>query len=256
MAQIFDEKLSKLSIEETQAEQARAMIAIPKKLNYPFGFWIPTNQYADDKFDILPLNGLLSTFTILAKSKECGNCGKMILPKPSKNMVLPESCPYCKYDSRKIQRVEKREEIKRSSTFQKLDSLLTEAMKNYMNHANFERKSDYSENWHHEENHETYMKYGIVKEALEIKTLIASLIKYDGFSIRYFTKGDKTYIDLFNEIMENDSILKLEPYYTLLSMATSIIKAPQLKISPQIRGSRMTPANVTNMPGIGQPQRK
>ena len=247
--QVLEEKLPKLSIEETQEEQARSLTIIPKKkmFNYPFGFWVPSDHHVDDKFSILTTNGLLVSFAMLAKSKECENCGKQILPIPHKNMVLPESCPYCKFNPRKSKPVERQQEIKKSSTFVKLDSLLTEAGKNYNLHANFERKSDYSENWHHEENHEMYLKYGIVKDASEIKTCIDSLLSFDGFTIRNFTKNGKTYKQMFDEIVNNESILKLEPFYSLLSMATSIIKAPQMIIKPLIRGSRMSPANVTNM---------
>ena len=246
--QVFEEKLPKLSIEETQEEQGRALLIVPKEKqnNYPFGFWVPTKHYEEKQGEILPSNGLLVSFAMLAKSRECVNCGKMILPIPTKNMLLPESCKFCGFNAKKSIKTEKKDDFKRSSTLTKLDSLLTEAFKNYYAHADFERKPDYSENWHHEENHETYMKYGIVKEALEIKTLISSLITYDGFSIRYFTKDGKTYKTMFDEIVENDSILKLEPYYNLLTMATSVIKAPQVMVKPSIRYPRTSPKNVIN----------
>ena len=53
--------------------------------------------------------------------------------------------------------------------------------------------------------------------------------------------------------MENDGILKMEPFYRLLIMPSSILKEKSFKINPMLRYPRMSPANVIN---VDQMQRK
>ena len=175
----------------------------------------------------------------IAKSRECLGCGKLILPKPKKNMEVPSICPNCNHDSRKtIARQEKRDDLKRSSTIQRLESLLNEAFKKYYEHADFREKDDYTENYIHRRNHEIYLSETIIQDAAEIVSCIDSMINFDKFPSSYFTNGRKTHNDLFEEVIDNETILKLKPYYTLLVTASSVVKARQNQIEAHLRYPR------------------
>lgn len=252
--QVFEEKLPKLSIEETFEEQRQAMISIPKKYELQMKRWIPmkSSDYPDNKpsdFPIVPVNSLLGSFVILGKSKECTNCGKIILPKPSKNFTIPEICPYCNFNTKKQRGkfTERIAEPKRSSTIIMLNNLLTAVSYKYRQHSDFHEKQDYTENFYHRQNHEIYLNDSIIQDAAEIVSCIESLIMYDKMPRNYFIRNGKSYIDLFNEIIQNESILKLKPMYDLITMVSPLIKATMGEIKPEIRYPRASPASVTNI---------
>ena len=236
----------KLSIEETFEESKMAMISIPKQTEPKFDTWIPTNQYVDYDYPILPRISVLSVLSFYAKAKICQNCKNLILPKPSKKFRLPEKCPYCKFEKRQM--MPRIEPIKRSSTLLRLKKQLEEAFDNFDTYGNFHEKDDYTSNYNHKINNEIYMSSTIIKDAAEIKSCIDSLINHDNFSIKHFISGERTYIDLFNEVIHNNGIEKFEPFFTLLIMTSSIIAPLAGEIQPMIRGPRSSPAAVTNAP--------
>lgn len=228
-------------------------IEIPKKIVYSARRSIPmrSSDYPDNDPSVLPIvpvNSLLGSLQILSKSRECESCGRTVFPKPSKNFHVPEICPYCKYDSKKrTLPVERKNDLKRSSTLQRLDAFLQEAFKKYYEHSDFREKENYTENWIHLRNHEIYMTDTIIQDASEIVSYIESLIAFDSFPIRYFMRNGESYDRMFQKIIDNEGVLKLKPYFDLLTMASSVVKAKQMTIIPMIRGSRMGPANITNV---------
>lgn len=236
----------KLSIEETFEESKRAMVSIPRQIEPKFDTWIPTNQHVNYDYPILPRISVLSVLSFYAKARQCEKCNNLILPKPSNNFKLPLTCPYCKDQTSKP--IIQTEQIKRSSTLQRLKKQLEDSFANFDEYGNFHEKDDYTSNYNHKINHEIYINSTIIKNAAEIKSCIDSLINFDNFPKRYFISGKRTYLDLFDEILNNEGIEKFEPFFTLLTMTSSIVAPTVGEIQPKVRGPRSSPAAVTNQP--------
>ena len=252
MAQIFDEYNPPISESDTFSAQSQARIKLPKKSEFNYKFlWVPMNPQDLPKETYpypIQSNNLLYCFRMLGMARPCNNCGVTVFPKLSDNMKVSPLCKNCKLIP-KTQRPEPQKslELKRSSTVDRLRELLDSIFIKYHLNAEFQENSDYTKRWQHSVNQEIYMKFTIIKDAMEVASCIDSLITFDHWPARYFVWNGKTYQQLLQSVVENDGILKLEPFYRLLMMPSSILKAKEMTTIPMMRGARMSPGNVTNM---------
>lgn len=256
---LVDQSLPGISDIDSFSSQSKEKIKIPKKtaFNYKFTSWLPTNpdSYPSEMFPypILPDSQykILTALKLLALSKTCRDCKKTIFPKPSEQFKLPLKCPFCKNLTKKSRIPEPKEsksvELKRSSTVQRLSQLLDSIFIKYNMNAEFQEMSDYTERFHHEINQDIYLRWTINKDAAEVKSCVDALISFDKWPARYFMIDGNTHGDLFEEVLNNEDIFKFEPFYKLLIMASSVVKAVVAQIKPQIRSPRMSPSNVTNV---------
>ena len=242
---------------DTNNYQSQAKIKLPKKsiFNY-FYLNIPINPSIEPKekypYPILSdVNySLLYCFKVLAMAKKCKNCNTLIIPKPSENMRIP-ICKKCK-DIPPKQLTKKSDDIRRSSTIQRLSALLDNIFIKYHLNSELHQDYDYTQRWHSEINKEIYLTWTIDKDSIEVISCIDALISWDNWSPRYFTISGKTYQQLFKSVIENEGILKLEPFYKLIMMCSSIVKGKTQVIKPQIRYPRTSPANVVNVDQMGK----
>lgn len=243
MAQVFAQRLDS---SETFDAQSKLKLRLPKKTEFNY-FYINVPMKKEDlPSETYPYpvvqNSMLYCFAMLVLSKRCTVCEKLLLPKRTKMKVEP-TCDTCK-----IQKpVQKEDEIKRSSIIDTLTRLLDSLFTKYHINSELQEKSDYTQRYHHKLNMENYLGITIIKDAVEVKSCIDGLISWNKWHPRYFYIDGKSYKQLLQEVIANDNILKFEPFYKLLIMTSSLLKADQVMIKPLVRGSRTSPANVTNV---------
>ena len=230
-------------------------ITIPKKrvFNYKF-LWVPMNPTLLPKetyqYPILSdVNyKMLYCFKVLAMSKPCQNCGDMILPKQEESMRVPSVCKKCKSLPIKPQSMTRQtDDIQRSSTIQRLSALLDSIFIKYHLNSELHEDYDYTQRWHSDLNKEIYLTWTIDKDAVEVISCIDALISFNKWPARYYVFNGKSHRQLFDDILDNEGMLKFEPFYKLIIMCSSIVKGKTQVISPMIRYPRTSPANVTNV---------
>ena len=253
MSQTFEEYLPLIENQDSFSAQSQAKIKLPKKTEFNYSFaWVPMNpqDLPKDTFPYpVPSNNLLYCFRMLAMSRPCNSCGIMILPKLSENMKVSPLCKKCKLIPKR-QEPQKTTDLKRSSTVDRLRELLDSIFIKYHLNTEFQESADYTKRWQQHTNHEIYIKFTIIKDAVEVASCIDSLITFDHWPARYFVWNGKTHHQLLQSVVENDGILKMEPFYRLLMMPTSILKAKEMITIPMMRGARVSPGNVTNMSNL------
>ena len=168
-------------------------------------------------------------------------------------MKVPLLCKKCRLVPKQRQDPEKSPELKRSSTVDRLRELLDSIFIKYHINAEFQENSDYTQRWQHSVNQEIYMKLTIIKDAVEVASCIDSLITFNNWPAKYFVWNGKTHQDLLSDVIENKGLLKLEPFYRLLVMPSSILKEKSFRTNPMLRYPRTSPANIVN---VDQMQRK
>ena len=261
VAQVLDSFNPSLSEFDTNNYQNKAKIKLPKKsvFNY-FYLNIPMNPSLEPKekypYPILSdVNySLLYCFKVLAMSKSCHNCGEMILPKQSDNMKVPSLCKKCKSLPIKPQSMTRQtDDIQRSSVIQRLSVLLDSIFIKYHLNSELHEDYDYTQRWHSEQNKEIYLTWTIDKDAVEVISCIDALIAFNRWPSRYYVFNGKSHRQLFDDILNNNGILKFEPFYKLIIMCSSIVKGKTQITNPMLRYPRTSPANVVN---VDQMQRK
>ena len=172
----------------------------------------------------------------------------MILPKQEENMKVPSVCKKCKSLPIKPQSMTRQtDDIQRSSTIQRLSALLDSIFIKYHLNSELHEDYDYTQRWHSDLNKEIYLTWTIDKDAVEVISCIDALISFNKWPARYYVFNGKSHRQLFEDILDNEGMLKFEPFYKLIIMCSSIVKGKTQVISPMIRYPRTSPANVTNV---------